>query len=195
MRTEHQCEAPGGHHHPSSYGMQDPTVVFEGLGIGPGDVFLDAGCGLGEYALAAAEIVGPGGTVYAVDRTPGCIEDLARLAGARGLAQLHAEVADITETLPVPDDAVTACLLATVLHMPRVTRAMPTLFAEIARVLRPGGRVGVIECNQHAFFGPPLPLRLAARRITGLMAVCGLRSCGVTDMGYNYLAIFERPRP
>ncbi len=183
----------GKRRHPSSYGMQDPGIVFGALGLGPGDVFLDAGCGLGEYALEAARIVGATGMVHAFDVTPGCIENLARLAASRGLAHLRAEVADITRPLPLPDASITVGLLGTVLHIPPVTRAMEAVVAQMRRVLRPGGRLGVIECNLYSPCGPPRSMRLTAARITDVLEAGGFRSLGVQDMGYLYLVLFQKP--
>lgn len=194
MQACHHCGPPAGkRRHPSSYGMQAPHIVFRALGLGPGDTFLDAGCGLGEYALEAARIVGPMGMVHAFDVTPGCIEDLSDLARARGLSHMHAAVADITRPLPVPDASVTVGLLGTVLHIPPVTRAMKAVIMEIRRVLRPGGRLGVIECNLNSPCGPPQSMRLTATRVTDALEACGFLSRRVQDMGYLYLAMYQKP--
>lgn len=196
MRTCHHCDpSTGKRRHPSSYDSRDSHIIFEALGLKPGDVFLDAGCGLGEYALDAARRVGPTGMVHAFDVNSGCIEDLASQAAALGLSHLHAAVVDITRPLPLPDARVTVGLLGTVLHIPPVTRAMATVFTEMRRVLRPEGRLGVIECNQHFFHGPPLPLRLASGRITRELESCGFEPLGLTDMGYNYLALYGKMTP
>ncbi|MDQ7833429.1 MAG: methyltransferase domain-containing protein [Desulfovibrionaceae bacterium] len=173
--------------------MQDPRIIFRALGLGPGDTFLDAGCGLGEYALEAARLVGPLGRVHAFDVTPGCIEDLSSRALVRGLSQVHAAVADITRSLPLPDASITVGLLGTVLHIPPVTRAMTAVIMEMRRVLQPGGRLGVIECNPHSPCGPPQSMRLTAARVIDVLEACGFLSRSVQDMGYLYLAMYQKP--
>ena len=196
MQAGHHCDPiTGKRRHPSSYGMQDPRTVFAALDLKPGDVFLDAGCGLGEYALEAARRVGPTGMVHAFDVTPGCIADLSSQAAALGLARLRACVADITRPLPLPDASVTVGLLGTVLHIPPVTRAMEAIFMEMRRVLRPGGRLVVLECNQHAPCGPPQSMRLPAARIVDALAACGFLLLAVSDFGNTYLAIFQPSLP
>lgn len=196
MQAYHHCDpATGKRRHPSSYGMQDSRAVFDALDLKPGDVFLDAGCGLGEYALNAARLVGPTGMVHAFDVTPGCIEDLARQAAALGLPQLRASVTDITQPLPLPDASVTVGLLGTIVHIPPVTRAMETIFQEMRRVLRPGGRLGVIECNQHAPCGPPRSMRLSAERIADALTECDFLPLAINDFGNTYLILFQQGEP
>lgn len=196
MQSCQHCDpATGKRRHPSSYGMQDPRTVFNALDLKPGDVFLDAGCGLGEYALKVAHLVGPTGMVHAFDLNPGCIEDLASQAAALGLPQLRAAVTDITQSLLLPDASVTVGLLGTVLHIPPVTRAMETIFQEMRRVLRPGGRLGVIECNQHAPCGPPRSMRLSAERIADALTVCGFLPLVINDFGNTYLILFQQGEP
>lgn len=193
MQSCRHCDpATGKRRHPSSYGMQDPRTVFATLDLKPGDVFLDAGCGLGEYALEAARLVGATGMVHAFDVNPGCVEDLAGQAAALDLPQLRAAVADITRPLPLPDASVTVGLLGTVLHIPPVTRAMETVFAEMRRVLRPDGRLGVIECNLHAPCGPPRSMRLSAERIAEALTECDFLPLAIHDFGSTYLILFQQ---
>jgi ubiquinone/menaquinone biosynthesis C-methylase UbiE len=152
---------------------------------------MDLGCGPGDYALAAAEIVGATGHVYAVDIWRSMVQRLRIEARQRGLANLHCMVADITTTLPFPDAAMDVCLIATVLHIPKVTSKMAAIGSEIRRVLRPDGRLAIIECKKkEAAFGPPLDLRLASKEIQRSMAAAGFRASGVVDLGPNYLIHF-----
>ena len=181
----------GNRRHPSSYGMQNPEITFSALNLKQGDVFLDAGCGLGDYALTAAHIVGQTGIVHAFDFEPYCIKDLSSRSAALGLSQLRASTVDITHTLPLPDTSVTAALLGTVLHIPSVRRSIKTLLAEIRRVLKPDGRLGVIECNWDAPCGPPRSNRMSALRLSDRLAHCGFHFLAIKDFGNIYLALFQ----
>ena len=104
-------------------------------------------------------------------------------------------MADITRPLPLPDASVTVGLLGTVLHIPPVTRSMEAVFTEMRRVLRPGGRLGVLECNLNAPCGPPRAMRLPARRIADALAACGFLPLAVSDFANTYLALFQPSLP
>src|SRR5262245_62576551 len=56
--------------------------VLVRAGLAPGMRVLDVGCGIGDVSLLAASLVGPGGTVLGIDRSPDAIETAARRAAA-----------------------------------------------------------------------------------------------------------------
>src|SRR5262245_61059248 len=63
------------------------TVLFRRAGISAGHRVLDRGCGAGDVSFIAAEIVGPGGNVVGIDRSPAAV-DLAR-ERERSVGQLN----------------------------------------------------------------------------------------------------------
>ena len=104
----------------------------------PGERILDVGTAVGHTALAMAEA---GARVTGVDLTLAMGAEFAANARARGVAGARFVAGDV-EALPFPDrafDAVTCRRAAH--HFPRPARA----FAEVARVLRPGGRAGFVD--------------------------------------------------
>lgn len=109
-----------------------------GLGLKPGERVLDIGSGTGEHARALAEVVGESGQVVGVDPNKGMRAEAARRAPRARF--VDGSVYD----LPFPDDsldAVTCERLFQHLHDPEgATR-------EIARVLRPGGRVVITDTD------------------------------------------------
>jgi SAM-dependent methyltransferase len=74
---------------------QDPDQILTTIGLKPGMVFVDMGCGDGYFALPAARMVGPEGRVYANDIDDGAIERLRQRAAQEGLGNL-AEVLEKT---------------------------------------------------------------------------------------------------
>jgi len=119
------------------------TVDFGQFPISSADRVLDLGCGFGRHAFEAAR---RGGNVIAVDRSAEELQQVNALFAAMR-AQGEIPVGTITRAvradllaLPFPDDYFDVVMASEVLeHIPDDERAM----AEIARVVRPGGRVAV----------------------------------------------------
>lgn len=177
---------------PSSYGMHDAQLVFNALKLKCGDRFLDLGCGPGNYALQAARLVGDAGIVYALDKAPQMIAGLAAEARNQRIKNIRAMVCDITEPLPLQDHCVDVCLMATVLHIPTVAKGGTMLFTEIHRVLKPGGRLAIIECKKEDMpFGPPKDMRWSPAEVGNAVVKYGFKKLNLVDLGYNYMLQFE----
>jgi len=124
------------------------TLSFAGtgnpLGVGDipeGSVVLDIGCGAGTDLLLAARRVGRQGRAIGVDMTEAMRQRALRGAAAVGLANVEVLSGDAMQ-LPVPDRSVDVVISNGVLNLvPDKRRAA----AEIARVLRPGGRVQIAD--------------------------------------------------
>ena len=179
-------------HGPSSFHMQDPEKVFECLDLREGHVFLDLGCGAGDFALRAAELVGAGGTVHALDVDPRCVQLLAEEARDLGLDTLRALAGTVEEPLPFETDSIDVCLIAQVLHaLKGRTASFNHVFAEVRRLLRKEGILVVIECKKvDALFGPPLSVRLAPEELVPIASANGFHRSTLHDLGVNYLLRF-----
>ncbi len=109
--------------------------------IRAGDCVLDIGSGSGTDALISAGIVGPRGTVYALDITGPMrakLQAAAESAGATNLETLEGDA----EAIPLPDQSVDVVTTNGVLNLvPDKARAI----AEIYRVLKPGGRLQIAD--------------------------------------------------
>lgn len=111
------------------------------LDLKPGEVVLDLGSGGGIDAFLAAKQVGPDGKVLGVDMTPKMIERARQNAESAGFDHVEFRLGRL-EDLPVENDSVDAvtsnCVINLVPDKQRV-------YDEIARVLRPGGRLVISD--------------------------------------------------
>src|SRR5436309_10955351 len=119
--------------------------IVRRVGVAPGEDVLDVACGTGNAAIRAAEA---GGRVVGVDLTPRLLE-----AGERLAAEANVEIDWVegdAEALPVDDESfdvvlsVFGCMFA-----PR----HDVTAQELARVLRPGGRLGVCAWTPDGYMG------------------------------------------
>jgi len=176
----------------SSFWMHDPEVVFGRIGLRSGDAFLDLGCGVGDYAVYAARIVGDSGAVYAVDRLEEAVCSLMETADSQQLENIIGIVSDIAASLPLRDHCIDVCFISTVLHTLDMDKAMKPLLGGIRRVLKPTGRLTVIECKKEDMpFGPPKHMRLSLEELEASITPHGFSRTAGTDLGYNYMIQFE----
>jgi SAM-dependent methyltransferase len=122
----------------ASLGCGNPTAVAN---IAEGETVLDLGSGGGIDVLLSARRVGPGGRVYGLDMTDEML-DLARRnaaeAGATNVEFLKGHI----EAIPLPIATVDLVISNCVINL---SVDKPAVMAEMHRVLRPGGRVGVSD--------------------------------------------------
>jgi SAM-dependent methyltransferase len=150
----------------------------------PGEVVVDLGCGGGMDVFLAATKVGPTGKAIGIDMTPQMIErarDNARKADVTNV-EFHLATIDM---LPLPDASVDCVISNCVVNLAPDKRAV---FREIARVLKPGGRLAVSDIA----LKKPLPEQLAGDIsayvgcIAGAIPIedyrTGLRAAGINEV-------------
>ncbi len=178
----------------SSLDLIDPEKLFPALGLEPGEAVLDLGCGEGRYTLPMASRVGPQGAVYAVDLWEEGLARLGEKARQEGLANIRIIHADVSRSLPLPDACVDVALLATVLHDLAEAGQAQGALAELNCLVKPGGRLAVVEFKKLAGPpGPPLAIRLAPEEVAALLQPYGFAPGERTDLGpHTYLGIFTK---
>ena len=163
----------------------------------PGESVLDVGCGTGVLTRLAARAVGPAGTVWGIDPAPDMIrvatENAARLGSTAGF-----RLAAI-EKLPFADASFDAAFASLMIHHlpPNAKRAG---LREVRRVLKPGGRLVVVDLDRprHPLWWLLLwPLRLhagpsdnLAGRIPGLLAESGFDPASAADHWAGFMTFW-----
>lgn len=164
----------------NSFGCGNPLAFSQ---VRPGDVVLDLGSGAGIDLLLAAKKVGRAGKVIGVDMTDAMIEKARDNISAAGLTNVEVRKG-IIEDLPVEAGSVDWVISNCVINL---SPEKPRVFAEIARVLKPGGRMIVSD-----IVAENLPAEIAGNR--RLYSSClagaigekayleGLRQAGLVDI-------------
>lgn len=177
----------------SSFGLVDADLVFGEFRLGGGITFLDLGCGRGEYAMAAAEIIGDEGLVYAVDLWEEGITLLREEVAALGINNLKPMVVDVGKMIPIEDHTVDLCFMATVFHDLVLAGVAEGALEEVIRVMKRDGLLAILEFEKiDGPPGPPLSSRLSAEEVEEKLIPHGFEIIKVTSAGkYNYLMIFR----
>ena len=146
--------------------------LIDALRLAPGGVAVDVGCGTGALTRRLARRVGPTGRVVGADINTYLLREASTIARRQELGDVIAFEVGSAETLPFPDGRFDAALACTVLEEVDADRGL----AELARVVRPGGRVAVVVRAVDIPAWDSLPLRpelrtkLAARPSAGVTA-------------------------
>jgi arsenite methyltransferase len=122
----------------ASLGCGNPTAVAE---LHPGERVLDLGSGGGIDVLLSAKRVGPTGRAFGIDMTDEMLALAQRNAAEAGATNVEFLKGHI-EALPLPADSIDVVISNCVVNLAADKAAV---FAEIARVLRPGGRIGITD--------------------------------------------------
>jgi len=164
----------------------DKAAVLSTLGIVPGQTILDAGCGYGYMSREFARALKGRGRVYALD------------ADGEAITQLRTEIegtliealeSNVTGPTPLKPSSIDLIYLSMVFHG-FSSDEIPGFMAEAKRLLKPHGRLAVVEIDKvETPFGPPLHLRFSPEE---LKREVGLPPLKTVEVGpHFYMQIFE----
>ncbi|HJU18813.1 MAG TPA: methyltransferase domain-containing protein [Stellaceae bacterium] len=169
----------------------------------PGEAILEVGCGAGSLVRRLARRLGAQNPITAADANPYLLREAAALAAAQGQDGLIRFTPGNAESLPFADASFDCVYSVTVLEECNAERAI----AEIVRVTRPGGRVGIIvralDMRQWWNLDLPEPLRCKVERPPYSVARNGvadkslyrrMRRAGLQDLvAFPSLVTLDRP--
>jgi arsenite methyltransferase len=135
--AEQRCELP----HAAvlaSLGCGNPTAIAD---LREGETVLDLGSGGGIDVILSAKRVGPAGVAYGLDMTDEMLALAHKNAAEAGVTNVHF-LKGMIEQVPLPAQSVDVVISNCVINL---SIDKPAVLTEIARVLKPGGRVGVSD--------------------------------------------------
>lgn len=170
----------------------NPSEVIAQTGLMQGQVVADLGCGSGFYVLPAAQLVGSGGEVMAVDVMEDKLAATISISNQFGYKNVRVVLADLAK--PLLDIAPNSCDMVIVGNILHEISNKEQLIKNIYRILKVPGRVAVVEWKKSATpFGPPLERRVDQQKLEVMLMQAGLRK--IKDMradGYHYAVLFEK---
>ena len=165
----------------ASLGCGNPTAVAD---LREGERVLDLGSGGGIDVLLSAKRVGPTGRAFGVDMTDEMLALAQRNAAEAGATNVEFLKGHI-EALPLPAESIDVVISNCVVNL---AADKPAVFAEIARVLRPGGRIGISDIVAEDHLTPEQRAERGsfAGCIAGALSIsefrAGLESVGLVDV-------------
>lgn len=171
---------------PKRDAWQKPHAVIQALALEPGAKIADLGAGTGYFSARLANML-PQGRVYAVDIEPDMVRYLEARAKREGLV-------NITSLQGAPDDPrlpekVDLILLVDVYHH---IEERESYFRRLRDVLRPGGRIAIIDFRLDSPQGPPRAARVAPASVVTEMKAAGYALVAAHDfLPYQYFQIFR----
>jgi len=123
------------------------NIALEHLNIKEGEVVLEIGFGTGNALIKIAECIGKSGLVYGIDISPKMLEKTKRKINKLGLSDRIKFTSGDALKLSYPDKKFNAVFLSFTLEL-FDTPEIPEILKEIRRVLRPGGRLGIVSLSK-----------------------------------------------
>ena len=169
----------------ASLGCGNPTAVAD---LKEGEIVLDLGSGGGIDVILSARRVGPTGVAYGLDMTDEMLALAQRNVREAGVANVHL-LKGLIEAVPLPADSVDVVISNCVINL---SADKPAVLTEMARVLRPGGRIGITDVVAEDRLSPEERLERGdfAGCIAGALSIgeyrAGLEAAGFEDVSVTF---------
>lgn len=171
---------------PERRGSPPAEEILSSLGLVPGEVVADVGCGPGFFTLPAARLVAPTGRVYAIDVAPPMLEMVRTRAQRDGVDRIETILSDGLR-IPLDDDVSDLTLGGLILHDLEDRLAFAR---ELDRITRPTGRIAIIEWQVGA--GNDHRKRIPPEEVTEVLVRVGRRVAEVRPLGTRQYLVVAR---
>jgi SAM-dependent methyltransferase len=169
----------------ASLGCGNPTAVAE---LHEGEVVLDLGSGGGIDVILSAKRVGSSGTAYGLDFTDEMLALARQNAAEAGVTNVHF-LRGAIEQIPLPAESIDVIISNCVINL---STDKPAVLTEMARVLKPGGRLGIADVVSEDRLSPDE--RAERGSYVGCIAgalsqgeyVAGLEAAGFEDVSVEF---------
>jgi ubiquinone/menaquinone biosynthesis C-methylase UbiE len=174
---------------PGRDAYQKPDEVVKALELKPGVTVADVGAGSGYFAVRLAEAVGGSGRVLAVDISPDMILHMNRRLRDAGIR-------NVQTVLSAPDDPLLADSTVDLFFICDTWHHIderPKYLALLKRMLRPGGRIAIVDFQKRPLsFGPPLEMKIAREDVVKELAAAGFRLAAEHGfLPHQYFLVFD----
>jgi arsenite methyltransferase len=169
----------------ASLGCGNPTAVAE---LHEGETVLDLGSGGGIDVILSAKRIGPTGVAYGLDMTDEMLALARKNAAEAGVTNVHF-LKCVIEQVPLPAESVDVVISNCVINL---SVDKPAVLTEMARVLKPGGRVGVsdVVAEDHLSVDERAERGSYVGCIAGALSrseyVAGLEAAGFEDVSVEF---------
>ena len=167
-------------------GMAATRHALERLEVGPGTRLLDVGCGIGGPSRLAATY---DAQVTGIDLTPAFVDAATALTERVGLTEAASFVATPGEALPFEPGSFDAALMV---HVGMNIPDKRALFAEVRRVLAPGGRFAVFDQMRTGAGTLPYPMPWAEDQRSSFVETLGEYSAHLAAAGFTVVEVEDR---
>jgi ubiquinone/menaquinone biosynthesis C-methylase UbiE len=171
---------------------QKPEEVVRALKLQPGQVVADIGAGTGYFTRRFAQAVGPTGKALAVDIEPGMVRYVRERAAHEGQENLEAVQCQPDDPNLAPAGVDGIVIVDTIHHIDN----RGDYYSKLARALRPGGWLAIIDFQKRELpVGPPPADKIAREALIAELEDAGWNLAGEeTFLPYQYFLIFKPGR-
>lgn len=169
-----------------------PREVVSQFSLLPGHKVADFGSGAGDFALAIAQEIQPNGTVFAIDILDSAHQSLRSKYKIQSITNIEIIISNLEEDKgsTLPDLSVDLVMIHNILFQ---VNNKKHLIQEAYRILKPSGKMAVIEWDMTSPIGPPKANRLPERELVSLIQNNGFEIDQKVQSGkYHYCYLFNK---